>query len=427
MGLGKGPHRTKEPVIQFEKFTLDNGLRVLVHEDASSPRVAVNVLYNVGSKDESASRTGFAHLFEHLMFGGSANAPDFDTLLQKAGGDSNAFTTNDLTNFYNVLPPENLELAFWLESDRMAFLQISQGKLDVERQVVLEEFSETCLNQPYGDVWHHFYGLAFEKHPYRWPTIGLTPKHIEQATLEDVQAFYKKYYCPSNAILVVSGQADTAAVRQMAEKWFADLPPGESLQRNLPRETPPISIRRAETRADVPADALYMGFYMPGREEFDFYVCDLLSDILSNGTSSRLYSRLYKQQQLFTGIDAYIMGSVDPGLLIIEGQLAEGVNPDHAEAAIWSELRQLQDQAIQKEELQKLKNMMETNLVFSEISVLTKAINLALFELLGNPQLINEEADLYRRISPEDLQRVARLLFRKENAVVLRYLGSMEN
>jgi zinc protease len=411
-------------LIAFEKLILPNGLRVLVHEDPSSPRVVVNTLYDIGSKDESPDRTGFAHLFEHLMFGGSAHIPDFDRPLQNAGGDSNAFTNNDITNFYNVLPPDNLELAFWLESDRMGFLQISKEKLETERQIVLEEFSETCLNQPYGDVWHHFYGLAFQTHPYHWPTIGLTPQHIEEATLEDVKTFYHKYYCPSNAILVVAGQVSSQHVFELADKWFGDLPSGSPNHRLLPQEVSGDSIRRETIHADVPADALYMGFYMPGREEFDFYVCDLLSDILGNGTSSRLYSRLYKQQQLFTGIDAYIMGSVDPGLLIIEGQLAEGVSIDAAEKALWAELRHLRDQTIDEDELRKLKNMMETNLVFSEISVLSKAINLAFFELLGSPQLINEEAELYRRISADDLKRVATALFREENAVVLHYLAA---
>ncbi len=411
-------------MIAFEKLILPNGLRVLVHEDPSSPRVVVNTLYDIGSKDESPDRTGFAHLFEHLMFGGSAHIPDFDRPLQNAGGDSNAFTNNDITNFYNVLPPDNLELAFWLESDRMGFLQISKEKLETERQIVLEEFSETCLNQPYGDVWHHFYGLAFQTHPYHWPTIGLTPQHIEEATLEDVKTFYHKYYCPSNAILVVAGQVSSQHVFELADKWFGDLPSGSPNHRLLPQEVSGDSIRRETIHADVPADALYMGFYMPGREEFDFYVCDLLSDILGNGTSSRLYSRLYKQQQLFTGIDAYIMGSVDPGLLIIEGQLAEGVSIDAAEKALWAELRYLRDQTIDEDELRKLKNMMETNLVFSEISVLSKAINLAFFELLGSPQLINEEAELYRRISADDLKRVATALFREENAVVLHYLAA---
>ncbi|MGA1581705.1 MAG: M16 family metallopeptidase [Saprospiraceae bacterium] len=411
-------------MIAFEKLILPNGLRVLVHEDPSSPRVVVNTLYDIGSKDESPDRTGFAHLFEHLMFGGSAHIPDFDRPLQNAGGDSNAFTNNDITNFYNVLPPDNLELAFWLESDRMGFLQISKEKLETERQIVLEEFSETCLNQPYGDVWHHFYGLAFQTHPYHWPTIGLTPQHIEEATLEDVKTFYHKYYCPSNAILVVAGQVSSQHVFELADKWFGDLPSGSPNHRLLPQEVSGDSIRRETIHADVPADALYMGFYMPGREEFDFYVCDLLSDILGNGTSSRLYSRLYKQQQLFTGIDAYIMGSVDPGLLIIEGQLAEGVSIDAAEKALWAELRHLRDQTIDEDELRKLKNMMETNLVFSEISVLSKAINLAFFELLGSPQLINEEAELYRRISADDLKRVATALFREENAVVLHYLAA---
>lgn len=411
-------------MIYFEKFTLDNGLRVLVHEDPSTPVAAVNILYNIGSKDESPERTGFAHLFEHLMFGGSAHVEDFDRPLQMAGGDSNAFTNSDLTNFYNTLPAENLEVAFWLESDRMGYLNINPKKLEVQRQVVLEEFSETCLNQPYGDVWHHLYKQAFQRHPYRWPTIGLTPEHIEEATLEDVRSFYHRFYCPNNAILVVAGPVQTEEVRRLVEKWFGELSPGPEYRRDLPQEKPSRHLRRTVVEADVPVDGLYMAFHMPGRDEFDFYVCDLLSDILGNGSSSRLYRRLYKQQQLFSSIDAYITGSVEPGLLIIEGKAAEGVSLQQAEAAVWAELAPLREGPISRDELQKLKNKIETTLVFSETNILNKAINLAFFELLGRPQLINEEAELYRRINAEDLHRVAAQVFREDNAVVLHYKGS---
>ena len=313
-------------VINYSRFELDNGLRVLVHEDKSTPMVAVNILYNVGARDESPEKTGFAHLFEHLMFGGSAHIPDFDDPIQMAGGDNNAFTNNDITNFYNILPAANIETAFWLESDRMRFLTLDEKVLDVQRRVVVEEFKETCLNQPYGDVWHHIADMAYKVHPYRWPTIGKVPKHIEEATIEDVQEFYQKFYLPNNAILVVSGNTSNEQVRSLTEKWFGEIPRGATPDRNIPQEPRQEKLQQRINQANVPVDAIFLAFHTPSRTHEDFYTTDLLSDILCNGQSSRLYRKLLKEQHLFVHIDCYITGSIDPGLLIIEGKLSEGVS-----------------------------------------------------------------------------------------------------
>lgn len=409
-------------MIEFSRFELDNGLRVIVHEDESTPLAAINVLYNVGARDESPDKTGFAHLFEHLMFGGSANIPDFDHPIQLAGGENNAFTNNDLTNFYNTVPAENIETVFWLESDRMLHLNIDEKVLDVQRKVVVEEFKETCLNQPYGDVWHHLAALAYEVHPYRWPTIGKIVKHIEEASLDDVQDFYQKYYRPNNAILVVAGKVTTEQVRQLCQKWFADIPAGQVPKRTLPVEPPQRKMHQKVKHAKVPVNAIYLAFHSPARDEPDYYAVDILSDLLSNGRSSRLYRRLLKEQHLFTQIDAYITGSIDPGLLVVEGQLSEGVSVEAAEAAIWRELEAVKNDPISETELQKLKNKIESTLVFSEANVLNKAINLAYFELLGNADLINEEVLEYRKLTVADIQRVARNILTRENCSELQYL-----
>ena len=408
-------------MIAYSRFELDNGLRVIVHEDNSTPMVAVNVLYDVGSRDEQPNRTGFAHLFEHLMFGGSANVPDFDDPIQLAGGENNAFTNSDLTNFYDLMPNQNLEVAFWLESDRMLSLNFDPKVLDVQRKVVVEEFKETCLNQPYGDAWHHISDLAYQTHPYRWPTIGLDTSHIEQATLDEVKSFFFKYYRPNNAILVVSGNVKTDEVRKMAEKWFGQIEPGQVPVRNIPYETPQNGWRERRVHADVPAEAFYLTFHMAERSHPDYYAADLISDVLGNGPSSRLFRRLLKEQQLFAHIDCYISGTIDPGLFIIEGKPSEGVSMEAAEAAIWKELEQLCNERLPDEELQKLKNKMESSLVFSEMSVLNKAINMAFFELIGDIQLINSEADFYQRVTVEDMQRVSQQIFRRENCSALYY------
>lgn len=408
-------------MIAFSRFELENGLRIIHHEDQSTPMVALNVLYNVGSKDESPEKTGFAHLFEHLMFGGSANVPDFDGPIQTAGGENNAFTNNDITNFYDLLPAENIETAFWLESDRMLGLNFDEKVLDVQRKVVVEEFKETCLNQPYGDAWHHISDLAYKVHPYRWPTIGKVPKHVEDATIEDVKKFFYNYYRPNNAILVVSGNIDAEKAKFLSQKWFGEIPSGKIPPRNIPREPAQKKLQQRINRAKVPNDALYLAFHSPSRTDPDFYPTDLLSDILCNGSSSRLYRRLLKQRKLFTQIDCYLTGSVDPGLFIIEGHPAEGVSQKEAEEAIWKELEEIKTAAVPARELQKIKNRIESTLVFSELNVLNKAINLAFFELLGDADYINKEVDFYKAVTIEDLQRVANQILTPENCSELYY------
>lgn len=400
---------------------LENGLRVLVHQDKSTPMAAVNLLYNVGARDESPNKTGFAHLFEHLMFGGSANIPDFDTPIQMAGGENNAFTNNDITNFYDIVPAENIETVFWLESDRMLNLNINEKSLDVQRKVVLEEFKESCLNQPYGDVWHHISDMAFEVHPYRWPTIGKVPLHVEQATLEDVKSFYKKYYRPNNAILVVAGNIEVDQVKALSEKWFGDIPASDLPDRKIPQEPVQQRLHQRVQHANVPLAALYLAFHIPGRNHPDYYATDLLSDVLCNGDSSRLYRKLLKEQKVFVQIDAYVTGNIDPGLLIIEGRPAEGISLEEAEAAIWKELDLLKKEGIDNHELQKYKNKVESSLVFSETNVLNKAINLAFFELMGNPELINSESKLYQDVTPQQVIDMAKQLLKPENCSELYY------
>jgi zinc protease len=408
-------------LINFSKFQLANGLKVIVHEDDSTPMAAVNVLYNVGARDESPEKTGFAHLFEHLMFGGSANIPDFDEPIQRAGGENNAFTNNDITNFYNIVPAENIETVFWLESDRMLNLNIDKKVLDVQRKVVIEEFKETCLNEPYGDVWHHIADMAYKVHPYRWPTIGKIPKHVEDATLEDVQNFYTKYYNPNNAILVVAGNIKTADIKTLTEEWFGEIPSGVTPKRHLPQEPPQMEMHQRIQFSNVPVDAIYLAFHAPARDDDHFYKVDLLSDVLCNGGSSRLYRRLLRDQRLFTNIDAYITGNIDPGLLIIEGKPADGVTIEEAEAAIWKELEELKNELIPETELQKLKNKIESTLVFSETNVLNKAMNLAFFELIGDAGLINQEVEAYRKITTNDIQKAAQNILTKENCSELYY------
>lgn len=408
-------------MIAYSRFVLENGLRVLIHEDNSTPMVAVNVLYDVGSRDESPEKTGFAHLFEHLMFGGSANVPDFDEPIQLAGGENNAFTNSDITNFYDLMPAENLEIALWLESDRMLSLNFDEKVLDVQRKVVVEEFKESCLNQPYGDAWHHISEMAYKTHPYRWPTIGIVPQHVEDAKMEDVKDFFFKYYGPNNAIIVISGNVKTDETKQLIEKWFGDIPRRNTPKRNLPKEDPQKEFREKIQNANVPVDSLYLVFHSPARDEEDFYISDLLSDVLCNGPSSRFYHRLVKENQLFSSIDCYITGTIDAGLLVVEGKPAEGITLEQAEIAIWKELNDVKDHLIPEEELQKWKNKVESTLVFSEASILNKAINLAFFELLGDANRINEEVDLYEKISREDIQKMARKIFTKENCSKLFY------
>lgn len=408
-------------MITFERFKLTNGLTVIIHEDKSTPMVAVNVVYNVGSKYEEPDKTGFAHLFEHLMFGGSINIPDFDDHIQDAGGENNAFTNTDLTNFYEVLPAENIETALWLESDRMLQLRFSKKSLDTQKKVVIEEFKETCLNEPYGDMWHHLSRLCYKVHPYQWPTIGKDMSHIAKATLDQVKTFFYHYYRPDNAVLVLAGNIDVKKGIQLVEKWFGSIPAGHYTKPNYLYEPPQIEFRQDILRQDVPHDAVYQGYHMAGRMDDGFYACDLLSDVLANGRSSRFYQRLYKEQELFSTIDAFISGTVDPGLFIIEGKTMPGILMEKAKKAIKLELDILKNDLISEQELSKLKNSVESSLLYSEVSVLNKAISLAYFEVLGDADMINIEAERYHNVTAEDIRNAAQQVFREENCSEVLY------
>lgn len=411
-------------MIQFERFVLSNGLKLLIHKDASTPMAVVNVLYDVGARDEKESQTGFAHLFEHLMFGGSINIPDYDEPLQVAGGENNAYTTNDLTNYYCQLPAENIETAFWLESDRMLSLAFNEKSLDTQRKVVSEEFKEHYLNKPYGDVWHKMREMAYKVHPYKWMTIGKELKHIEEAQLQDVKDFFFKHYTPSNAILVVAGNVESSEVLKLAEKWFGSIPSGEKYVRALPQEPRQTEARRMEIKADVPIDAFIKTWHMSGRMERGYYVADLITDILGGGASSRLYQSLVKEQQLFSNLDCYHFGSIDGGLLTIEGKLVKGVDIQKAEAAVEAELTKLKEQPVDEKELQKVKNKTESTILFEDMSVMSRAQSLAFYELLGDAQLMNDELEKYQSITAEELLQECRKIFDENNSNTLYYLAS---
>ena len=410
-------------MVKFNRFTLDNGLRVIVHEDHTTPMAVLNILYDVGARDEDPNQTGFAHLFEHLMFGGSVNIPQYDEPLQRVGGENNAFTSNDVTNYYITLPAANIETAFWLESDRMLSLAFSEKSLEVQRNVVIEEFKQRYLNQPYGDVWLKLRPLVYKKHPYQWATIGKEIKHIEDARIAYVKAFFKKHYNPQNAVMVVGGDISTEQVKKLAEKWFGPIPAGEKYHRNLPQEPEQHDERRETITAKVPLNDVYISFQMPGRLDEGYYEMDLISDILSRGNSSRLYRNLVKDKQLFSEIHAYNMGSFDKGMFVIEGKPLENVTIEAAEAAIWEELEQLKNALIPADELTKVKNKTESTMVFSEMSLLDKAMNLAQFELLGDAEELNNETAKYLALTAERLQQQANAVFRKDNSSTLIYLA----
>ncbi len=411
-------------MIDFKKTTLSNGLRVLVHEDATTPMAVMNILYDVGARDEQADKTGFAHLFEHLMFGGSVNIPSYDEPLQRVGGENNAFTSNDITNYYIQLPANNLETAFWLESDRMLSLAFSEQSLEVQRNVVCEEFKQRYLNQPYGDVWLNLRPLAYKKHPYQWATIGKELSHIENATLEDVKAFFFKHYRPSNAVLVIAGAVKYEEVLQLAEKWFGTIPAGEKYVRSLPQEPKQIAARTQTIKANVPLDAIYKAYHVCNRNDKRYHATDMLTDILSRGYSSRLYQRLLKEQNLFSDINAYMSGDIDNGLIVVEGKLSKGVSMEQAEQAINTELQLLQTEQVAVTELQKVKNKLESTAVFAEINLLNKAMNLAYFELLGDANLANTELDKYLAVTAADLQAIAQEVFVPENCSTLYYCAN---
>jgi zinc protease len=408
-------------MLQFNKFTLANGLRVIVHEDSSTPMAVVNVMYDVGARDEDPSKTGFAHLFEHLMFGGSINIADFETPLNMAGGENNAYTSNDVTNYYIQLPAENIETALWLESDRMLSLAFSEKSLDVQRKVVCEEFKEHYINKPYGDVWFRLREMAYKKHPYRWMTIGKELSHIENAELEDVQNFFFKHYNPANAILVIAGNVKTDIVKTLAEKWFADIPPGKKYVRNTPQEPQQEAPRKMEVKANVPLDALYKCFHIDKRLDHGYYVADLITEVLGGGNSSRLFQKLVKEKQLFSNIECYQFGSIDNGLLAIEGKLVKGVKMKDAENAINEELKQLKSEEITDKELTKVKNKTESAIAFEDMSVMTRANNLAFYELLGDAALFNLDREKYFAVTTTDVRDYSRKIFDDNNSNTLYY------
>lgn len=408
-------------MIKYEKSTLQNGLTVITHQDTSTSIAAVNILYKVGARDEDPEKTGFAHLFEHLMFGGSVNIPIYDEPLERAGGENNAFTNNDITNYYLTIPVQNLETAFWLESDRMLNLDFSEKSLEVQKKVVVEEFRQRYLNQPYGDAWLHLRPLAYKVHPYQWPTIGKDISHIENATLEDVKLFFKKFYNPTNAILVVGGNIEHNKIMQLAEKWFGDITPGESNNFIYPQEPEQTEDRKINLKRNIPQKMLYKTWKMCRRTDKKYYATDLLSDVLSAGNSSRLYEELVKKKQIFTEINAYITGEADEGLFTVAGRINKNIDFETAEESFMSILKELCIKKISDRELNKIKNRAETINSFSGISVLGKSMALAYSEFLGDISLVNKDIINYREVSANDIKTIANELFINKKSSTLFY------
>lgn len=413
-------------MLKISRHVLANGLRLVHSQDDSTQMVALNVVYNVGARDEHPDHTGFAHLFEHLMFGGSVNIPDYDAPLQLAGGENNAWTNNDITNYYLTVPRQNVEIGFWLESDRMLSLDFNERSLDVQRGVVMEEFKQRCLNQPYGDVGHLLRPLAYKVHPYRWPTIGKELSHIANATLDEVKDFFFRFYAPNNAVLAVTGNISFEEAVALTEKWFASIPKRDVPVRQLPQEPVQTEERRLVVERNVPVDSLFMAYHMCERSHPDYYAFDILSDILSNGKSSRLNRHLVQEKQLFSSIDAYISGTVDAGLFHISGKPAAGVSLEKAEAAVREELDRLQNEVVAVQELEKVKNKFESTQIFGNINYLNVATNLAWFELNGATEDMEKEVEHYRSVTAGQLQAVAQIAFDKRNGVVLYYKGRGE-
>lgn len=413
-------------MINFERFVLDNGLRVIVHEDKSTPMVVVDVMYDVGARDEDEAHTGFAHLFEHLMFGGSLHIESYDEPLQMAGGENNAYTTNDLTNYYCQLPAENIETAFWLESDRMYSLAFNPDSLEVQRKVVIEEFKEQYINKPYGDVWHKLRDLSYKVHPYKWMTIGKDLSHIEQANLQEVEDFFHKHYSPSNAILTVAGNISVEQVKTLAEKYFGDIPPGNKYVRKIKQEPLQKAPRMMEVSAPVPLDALFKSWHMSSRLDKGYYIAEIITEILGGGTSSRLFQNLVKEKQLFSSIDCSHMGSIDAGLLTISGRLIKGISLETAENAIFEELNKIKTELISVLELEKVKNKTESMIAFEDVSLINRANSLANYELLGDANLMNTELGKYHAITREEILEECRKIFSDENSNTLYYRSTVK-
>jgi predicted Zn-dependent peptidase len=408
-------------MVDFNRYKLDNGLTLIIHRDDATPIATVNLLYNVGSRHENPERTGFAHLFEHLMFEGSLNIPSYDTPLQKAGGENNAFTSNDITNYYLTLPVDNIETAFWLESDRMLGLNLTKEKVEVQKSVVIEEFNQRYLNQPYGDAFFLLKPMAYKVHPYQWSTIGKDPSHIRNATLQEVKDFFYHHYAPNNAILSIVGNVDPEKIKSLAEKWFGEIPGRDLEKKDIPGEPKQEEPRKAEVEREVPHSAIYKAFHMCSRTHPDYYASDLISDILGNGNSARLYQNLVKKKQLFSTIDAFITGDIDEGLLVISGSLSEQADMKTAEKELNKELNKLREEKLPEEELQKVKNKVEAVNTYGKTSALHKAMNLAFYELLGDADKINQEIDNYQKVTTKDILRVSDYMLDEKNSSTLYY------
>jgi predicted Zn-dependent peptidase len=414
-------------MIKYDRFCLDNGLRVLVHEDKSTPLVAMNILYNVGSRDEDPGMTGLAHLFEHLMFGGSVNIPEYDMPLQMVGGENNAFTNNDITNYYLTVPLANIETGFWLESDRMLELDFSQKNLDTQKNVVIEEFNQRYLNQPYGDAILKLRPLAYKVHPYRWPTIGMDITHIENTDIEQIKKFFFSHYAPNNAILALTGNITYDLAFRLTQKWFGPIEKREVKSRKLPAEPAQNEERILTIKKDVPSTALYKAWHICPRDNMDFHTLDLITDLLAGGESGRLHTKLVREKKLFSEINAYLTSDIDPGLIIVQGKLMKDIDIQHAEEAVNEVIKGLQNRNGIKDEMEKVKNKFESSTVFSYTNILNKAVNLSFYELLGNPELINQEVDAYRKISQKMVIEAARRYFVPSNCSTLYYKSTRKD
>lgn len=408
-------------MIYFSRFILNNGLRVIVHEDTSTPLVAMNILYDTGSKDEDSSRTGMAHLLEHLMYCGSVNIPEYDPPLQLAGGENNAFTNNDITNYYLTLPSDNIETGFWLESDRMLQPDFSQVKLDIQKNVVIEEFKQRYLNQPYGDAMLLLRPLAYSVHPYRWPTIGMDIGHLQNTELDHVREFFFSHYAPDNAILTLTGNISPDKGYELAVKWFGPITDRGIRKRDLPPEPVQLAEKKAAVERNVPADALYKAWHIGPRKSDDYYSLDLMTDLLAGGESGRLHNRLVRDKNLFSEINTYITSDIDPGLIILSGKLMRGTAVSVAESAVDEIINELIDTAVSDNELEKVKNRFESSAVFSNTSILNKALNLSMFELLGDPESINREVQCYRAVDKIMVRDTAMKYLKPENCTTLYY------
>ena len=408
-------------MIEFQKYELKNGLKLIVHQDKSTPIVAVNLAFDIGARDEDPEMTGLAHYFEHLMFSGSKNAPDYDKRLQMAGGQNNAFTSNDYTNYYVTLPKENLETALWLESDRMFQLNLDSKSLETQRKVVIEEFKQRYLNQPYGDAWMELRALSYENHPYKWSTIGKEISHVEKVTLEDANVFYNRFYSPNNCILTIAGDVDNDAVYNLVKKWFDDIPSSEIIRRERKPEVPQIKARTKEIVSKVPLDAFYFSFKMNKRSSKGFYVGDLVSDVLGRGESSWLFTELVVNKDLLSEVGSYVTGDRDEGLFVISGKLNEGTKIDDVEKIIWENISKLTDELVAEKDLNKAKNKFETAHVYGELNVLNKAMNLCYMELLGDVNMINKELDNYVLLTADDLKEWSETYLTKDKVCKIYY------